>query len=257
MNAGARQPRVNYDEIAHLYDEPLRDHTADRHLIAFLAARTGGAPVRILDVGCGTGKQLAANRAQLPKVLMAGVDRFAGMLRIAQKRCPSVGWLQADGAELPLALQSFDYASSQYAYPHIGRTERLIAELFRVLKPGGRFVMTNIDPWAMAGWLLYRFFPEAYELDQQDFVRVDTFVALMRAAGFENVTVVREDKSIRQTLGDFQTYASARHRTSHFMALRDEAYLAGLQRLQRAIDDDDGSEKLSAFSLVTIAGDKS
>ncbi len=248
--------RVDYDAVAHLYDEPLRDHTADAGLITFLHGRDTGTPARILDIGCGTGKQLAANRAQLPHLRMIGVDRFSGMLRIAQRRSAGVDWLQGDGAALPLASASVDYATCQYAYPHVGRTDRLIAEVFRVLRPGGRFVMVNIDPWAMPGWLLYRFFPEAEELDRQDFVTVDRFVDLMTAAGFAGVTVTRQDKSVRQTLADFLGYASARHRTSHFIAMSDAAYEAGLERLRRAVEQDDGSEQRSAFAVVTIAGER-
>jgi ubiquinone/menaquinone biosynthesis C-methylase UbiE len=50
-------PRVNYDRIAPLYDEPERDHPLDSNLFEFLAANDHPEPVRVLDVGCGTGKQ--------------------------------------------------------------------------------------------------------------------------------------------------------------------------------------------------------
>jgi SAM-dependent methyltransferase len=248
--------RVDYDAIAHLYDEPLRDHVVDAQLMEFLRARSESTPARILDVGCGTGKQLTADHHHLPALRLVGVDRFAGMLRIAKRRGPGVDWLQADGAELPLKAQSVDYATCQYAYPHIGRPERVITEVFRVLRSGGRFVMTNIDPWAMPGWLLYRFFPEAYDLDRRDFVEVDRFVALMQAAGFTEICVTRQDKSVDQTLPDFLAYASERHRTSHLLAMADNAYAAGVRRLQEAVAADDGRAQRSEFALVTIAGEK-
>ena len=78
-------PRVDYDAVAPLYDEPERDHDVDPDFVGFLDARGASvtSTLRILDVGCGTGSQLAANRRRFPDMVMVGVDRFAGMLRIA------------------------------------------------------------------------------------------------------------------------------------------------------------------------------
>lgn len=77
MNTDLSQQRVNYDAIADLYDGPIRDHTVDENLARFLAARPSLSPVRILDMGCGTGKQLAANRPHFPGAHFA--DRFPGV----------------------------------------------------------------------------------------------------------------------------------------------------------------------------------
>jgi len=252
--------RVDYDLIAHHYDEPLRDHTVDSHLIRFLEAADDetAATLRVLDVGCGTGRQLSANRLRLPHVSMVGVDRFQAMLRIASSRCPDVRWLQADGAALALASQTCDYVTSQFAYPHVRNTRRLVAEIFRVLRPGGRFVMTNIDPWSMPGWSIYRYFPEALALDREDFVPVDTFVALLQESGFRDVRTTRHSLPAEERLGDFLAFATERHRASQLMAISDAAYAAGLERLQAAARDiPEGSATfISEFVLVTIAADR-
>ncbi len=57
-------PGVDYDESAQRYDEPSRDHEADSGLAAFLAepASVAASKPRVLDIGCGTGKQIRANR---------------------------------------------------------------------------------------------------------------------------------------------------------------------------------------------------
>ena len=98
-------PRIDYDAIAHLYDEPSRDHVADRELASFLGHRSpaSGEKLQVLDIGCGTGKQVGANRARWPAITLIGLDRFRGMLRIATKRCPDARWTQGDGAALPFA----------------------------------------------------------------------------------------------------------------------------------------------------------
>jgi SAM-dependent methyltransferase len=252
--------RVNYDEIAHLYDEPARDHQVDRYLRAFLDLNPNieQSKVRVLDVGCGTGKQLRANRSTLHDLQMIGLDRFRGMLRVGKSACPSVAWIQGDGAELPFASGSFDYATSQFSYQHVRNTEKLIAELFRVLKPSGRFVMTNIDPWSMTGWSIYRYFPEALDVDYQDFMPLDQFIALMVDAGFRDILSERTRIDQNESVRRFLAYASERHRASQFMAISDAAYDAGLRKLNEDASKVDKHDKRleSEFVLVTVSGDR-
>ena len=252
--------RTNYDEIAHLYDEPSRDHQVDAHLLAFLDANSSIArsEVRILDVGCGTGKQLDANRTMFPDIYMVGLDRFRGMLEIARKRCPSVMWIHGDGTELPFASASFDYACNQFSYPHVRNKEELLTELFRVLKTGGRFVMTNIDPWSMTGWCIYRYFPEALELDRRDFVPVERFVDLMERAGFRDVQIERSRIEKRESLREFLAYASERQKASQFMAISDAAYRSGIRRLTEEASNVGAQDRPveSEVVLVAVIGDK-
>ncbi len=253
--------RLDYDRIAHLFDEPLRDHEVDPHLVRFLEedARRRAQDVSILDVGCGTGKQLASNRAAFPHLRMTGLDRFAGMLQIARARCPTVTWVHGDGARLPFRSTSFDYVSNQFSYPHVRDKRSLIAEIFRVLTPRGRFVMTNIDPWSMPDWAIYRFFPEARRLDEQDFLPLHEFAGLMTSAGFDGVTTERTRSGVRESLRGFLDYVSGRHRSSHFMAMSDAAYGAGIRRIQEALDNTDDPDETfdNDVVMVTIAGQKS
>lgn len=248
--------RIDYDKIAHLYDEPLRDHAVDDRLVAFAAGRPDARrTLRVLDIGCGTGKQLAANRVAFPQAQLIGVDRSRQMLRVAARRCASVAWLQADAVALPLVSRSVDYATSQYSYQHVARTASFLAEVVRVLTPGGRFVMTNIDPWAMPGWLVYRYFPGAWERDQRDFLRVEEFSALMELAGFSGVEVSRTDLSRDERLRDFLGYASARHRASQLTAISDAEYEQGLARLREECERERGAAvERSQFVRVVITG---
>ena len=78
--------------------------------------------------------------------------------------------------------------------------QRFIGEALRVLRPGGRFVMINIDPWSMNGWVLYRFFPAARALDYRDFMTSDDFSGAMRDAGFVNIQAKREHPSTCETV---------------------------------------------------------
>ena len=252
--------RVNYDTIAHLYDEPQRDHVVDPDLLTFLTRHGDleSSGRRILDIGCGTGKQLAANRRRLPDLAMVGLDRFDRMLRIARQRCPDVMWVQGDGAALPMASETCDYVTSQFSYQHVRNARRLLAEVFRVLRPGGCFVMTNIDPWAMTGWVISRYFPEALTLDESDFVPVEQFVRAMRETGFYELSSRHESRPWRKSLRELLTFATERHRASQLMAISDDVYVAGLQRLRSDATGahDQDTTFVSDFVLVTITGRK-
>lgn len=252
--------RVDYDLIAHLYDEPQRDHGVDPGLSLFLSQRPAIDPrqMAVLDMGCGTGKQLAANRGRIPDASLTGMDFFLGMLKQARKRSRDVFWVQGDSASPPFSSASFDYITNQFSYPHVREKSRLVAETYRLLKPGGRFVMTNIDPWAMPGWILYRYFPAAHELDHRDFLRVERFVELMRAVGFTDIQVDRRCQNSDVDLAEFLEYASARFRASQLMAIASTDYEQGLRRIRDDIARAGGQTTLvrSDVSLVTIRGDK-
>jgi ubiquinone/menaquinone biosynthesis C-methylase UbiE len=248
--------RVDYDAIAHLYDEPRRDHQPDARLEAFATER-GDSRLRVLDVGCGTGKQLAANRRHFEHMTFAGVDRSSGMLRIAHARGDGVYWIHGDAEALPLATHTFDYATNQFSYPHIGDKRRFVAEMFRVLRPGGRFVLTNIDPWAMPDWIIYRFFPEARALDDRDYLTRDALRELFARAGFTAIDVSTRDLSRDEDLSAFESYSSSRHQASQFMAIPDAAYEAGFRRVREAcVRSGPGAVVRSTFVVITIQADK-
>ncbi len=154
-----RLPRVNYDEIADLYDaQPYRARMADPELLAFAGQRASADPAA-LDIGCGTGNQLIANRAALPHAWYAGLDRSFGMLRQARLKAPELAWLRADGAALPFAARSFDFVCCQFAFHHLEDKAGMLRAVLQVLRPGGRFVLRNMCPQEFGRLALLRIFP--------------------------------------------------------------------------------------------------
>lgn len=251
---------INYDLIAHLYDEAARDHVPDPGLVSFVQENPQISPhyVGVLDVGCGTGKQLAAILDKFPCAFSVGLDRFSGMLNIARQRSAQGAWVQGDGAALPFRAGTFDYICNQFSYHHVPDKSLLLSEIFRVLRPGGRFAMMNIDPWSMEEWDIYQFFPEARALDSEDFLPVDDFVTLMEHAGFSKISVNRETLHVSREVDDFLAFASQRHRASQFMALSDAEYRDGIARIANALATAQGHHLLieSEVCLIKVVGDK-
>lgn len=250
--------RLDYDLIAHLYDERERDHAVDPDLIAFLDGRDSSPSVRVLDIGCGTGKQLAANRARFPRLTLVGVDRSRRMLGVAQKRCAAVAWVLGDAQSLPMSTGSIDYAVNQYSYAHIPDKAAFLAEASRVLRPGGRFVLTNIDPWSMRDWIIYQFFPEAWPIDERDFLPRAELQALMRAVGFQSVSLATRTVAGDESLRAFFARVARRHVMSQLMAISDEAYQRGLGRIRQRFEHAGGEDVRvpSTMVFITIAGTK-
>jgi ubiquinone/menaquinone biosynthesis C-methylase UbiE len=136
--------RVNYDAIAHLYDgQPYRGKAVDPELLTFMARRDPSDRLCLLDVACGTGNQLVANRAIAPDAQLVGVDRSLGMLNEAQSKGSNIAWVQAEGAVLPFRAESFDFISCQFAFHHLPDKTRMLREVFSMLRQGGRFVIRN------------------------------------------------------------------------------------------------------------------
>jgi SAM-dependent methyltransferase len=108
-----------------------------RALVA-LAAPTSGE--RVLDAACGTGvvARYAAPRAGH----VVGADVNAGMLAVAERIAPQLEWVQADLAALPFEDGSFDLVLCQQALQFVPDHAAALAELQRVLAPGGRILVS-------------------------------------------------------------------------------------------------------------------
>ena len=100
---------------------------------------------RVLEVGCGTGcdlLQFAKHDAQA-----TGVDITPAHLELARRRVGALATVrEADARNLPFPDASFDYVYSHGVLHHSDQPRRIIDEIFRVLRPGGRF---NVHVYAL------------------------------------------------------------------------------------------------------------
>ena len=104
---------------------------------------TENQPKRILDVGCGTGKQLSLIPSNLDAV---GIDISDAMLEQAEKQVQGK-CMRADATDIPFEDGEFDLAISQFALHEkdITTINAELEEVRRVLKPTGVFSVTDFD----------------------------------------------------------------------------------------------------------------
>lgn len=250
--------RVNYDAIAPLYDsQPGRAKTVDPELLTFLGQRASGDTASILDVGCGTGNQLIADRSVLPTARLVGLDRSLGMLRQARPKAPDIAWVQADASILPFRAESFDFVTCQFALHHIRDRAGMLRETFRALKSGGRLTLRNLCPQECADWLCYVYFPEARTIDLEDFWPPEIIRAEMETQGFVAVTVEHEHLHFEQDLRAWFDVVQRRDSCSQLLAIPDAAYEAGLRRLTHELADRSSPlARNDHLCFVTIRGER-
>jgi SAM-dependent methyltransferase len=107
----------------------------------------------VLDVGCGPGFLTAElEEAVGASGRVCGVDLSETMLALARKRCGDrVELIAGDVTRLPFGDAEFDAAVATQVYEYVAVVETALAELHRVLRPGGRAVVVDTD-WDSIAW---------------------------------------------------------------------------------------------------------
>jgi ubiquinone/menaquinone biosynthesis C-methylase UbiE len=162
---------------------------------------------RVLDVACGTGvvTRLAAERTG-SEGQVAGLDVSPAMLAVARSHTPAgtqMDWYETSADAMPLADGGFDVVLCQMGLQFISNKPQALAEMHRVVRPGGRVVLNlpgpapaffsdfaqalarHIDPKAA------RFVHVVFSLHDEEELR-----SLMTAAGFEDVKIAKGRKKL-------------------------------------------------------------
>ncbi|MFF7250199.1 class I SAM-dependent methyltransferase [Embleya sp. NPDC008237] len=145
-------PKVNdYDSFAEAYTAENECNLINAYYErpAMLALAKDVAGRRILDAGCGSGPLFAELRER--GAIVSGFDASAGMLELARRRLGHGADLQvADlGGPLPYSDDTFDDVVASLVLHYLKDWGPALAELRRVLKPGGRLIASVDHPFAI------------------------------------------------------------------------------------------------------------
>ena len=135
-----------FDEVAPRYDrtnDVLSMWQTARWRAAVVAAIKPAAGERILDLAAGTGTSslpLAAGGAQV-----FPTDFSLGMLRVGRGQYPDLGFVAGDALALPYRDAAFDAATISFGLRNVVDRPAALAELLRVVRPGGRLVVCEFS----------------------------------------------------------------------------------------------------------------
>lgn len=188
----------DYQTVSTAYDE-TRSPIGTGILRRCLAATGQPLPeIRLLDAGCGTG---AYSEALLPEVgRIEAVDLNAGMLSVARSKLGAeaargrIAFHEASIDALPFADGAFDAAMINQVLHHLevgtdptfAASARVIAEMHRVLRPGGILVLNLCSHEQLRrGYWYYDLVPEAREACMRRHIPAGQLGAMLAEAGFK------------------------------------------------------------------------
>jgi len=160
----------------------------------------GIAEPRLLDLGCGLGATLRSFARRLPRARLVGLTRVPWQVEQAQALNQAAGCgervriLEGDYEDTILPRGNYDgvYALESSCHAHGADKGALLAEVHRLLRPGGRIVVA--DAFRVGGRFaiglqerVYRKMCECWVIE--DFARLDLFTARMEELGFTEIAV--------------------------------------------------------------------
>lgn len=164
----ARTSEINNDFYNHLgerwyeaYDDPsalLRaEHRAMLPWITEIFKGEELADAKLLDVGCGAG--LFSNQIVKQGYQVTGVDLSEESLSVAKlhDESKSVEYIKADAMNLPFENEKFEIVCCLDFLEHVNQPEAVVAEVSRVLRPGGLFIFHTFDRTFLSWLVIIKF----------------------------------------------------------------------------------------------------
>lgn len=138
-------PREGYDRVAGFYDQWKWQSFWDANEVPIVSKLVDLVnPSYVLDIGVGTGRYLHSLCQK--HIEGIGIDLSQAMLSMAEQRPMLAGkLLQSDVRDLPFASSNFDAAIAARVFSHVKELDIALAEVARVLSPGGTLIYTDID----------------------------------------------------------------------------------------------------------------
>jgi SAM-dependent methyltransferase len=235
-------------------------------LVEAAGVQPGG---RALDVACGTGvvTRILAERVG-PAGTVVGLDINPGMLAVARvvAPLPNIEWLEGSAVSMALPDATFDYVLCEQGLQFFPDKPAALAEMRRVLKPGGRLALscwcvieTMPAYLALEQALARRIGPEQAALPPFSLGDADTLRSLVTRTGFREVRLHIDTKMIRFQSAEHMVRALVGGAPAMLGALTAQgegvldAIVAEVEAATRAYVDDEGWAIPAVSHIVTAS----
>lgn len=132
---------ITYD-LNYNYSQPFTVYKINKKfndLVSFIKLNYGNKPIKILEIGCGTGEYTRRIAKQFPKSRIVGLDISPGILKVAKNKCKdlkNVSFVSKSAYDTGYSSVSFDVIVGFYILHHID-IGKFNTEALKILKPKG------------------------------------------------------------------------------------------------------------------------
>ena len=134
-------------ELARLQAQARLDIEAERAMWKLAGLEPG---MKVLDLGCGPGVVSCSLAMEVPEGSVLGMDLSETLLASAEETRGALGiknlsFARGNVYDLPLEENSFDFVYARFLFQHLSDPAVALQNIFRVLKPGGKLCLLDVD----------------------------------------------------------------------------------------------------------------
>lgn len=225
----------NADDSGSVYDQCRRGHPEVINTIT----RMFPLPLdgEILDVGCGTGNETVLLQAIAGRPIWF-CDKSEAMLRIATAKLGNTERaVLADFQDMrAFRDHQFAYIFTSFTYHHARDPQGFFREMFRLLRPSGRFVLFGATREQARQKPLALFFPSLRDVDDTRYLPIEDLLESFRLAGFASVRHESIHFETRRMDQDYVDRIKKRRVDSTLCLLSEAEFLQGIREIESGAD---------------------
>lgn len=249
--------QVNYDDrqfAVYARGRAMSPAMRDMWMTVFASHVPRRRPLAVLDLGCGVGRFTPA-LADAFGGPVYGVEPARRMRQIAIESAahPAVRYLDGRAEDIPLPAGSCDVVLMCLIIHHVADVAAGVAEISRVLRPGGRVLIRNTFADRMRDLWWYQFFPRAPEIEREMFPTTEEVAAAFSGAGLEVLALAAVPERFAASAAEFAARIRLRP-FSTFEHMTEAEIAAGMAALDAAVARETDPQPIEGTSDLLVLG---